>query len=167
MLKTCDKAPLFSARDDSNREWALKDHLGKKNIVIYFYPAAMTGGCTKQACAYRDDYDSLKNADAIVVGISGDEVENLRLFKKAHDLNFLLLSDPEGEIADKFGVPHRDGGSIRREIEGREYTLNRGVTSMRWTFIIDKKGQISYINQEADAANDSRNVLQMLKGQYE
>ena len=164
VLKTGDTVPLFSAMDDSNREWALKDYLGKKNIVVYFYPAAMTGGCTIQACAYRDDYENIENADAIVVGISGDEVENLQLFKKAYDLNFPLLSDPKGEIAGKFGVPYREGGSIQREIEGTEFTLNRGVTSVRWTFIIDKQGKISYINQEVDAANDSQNVLQMLKG---
>ena len=90
-LKVGDNAPDFSTMDDTNQEWRLKDFLGKKNIVLFFYPAAMTGGCTKQACAYRDDSEKLADVNAIVVGISGDEVKNLKLFKKAHDLNFPLL----------------------------------------------------------------------------
>lgn len=161
-LKVGDKAPDFSTIDDTNQEWRLNDFLGKKNIVLFFYPAAMTGGCTKQACAYRDDSERLANVNAIVVGISGDEVKNLKLFKKAHDLNFSLLSDRDGAIAREFGVPLRDGGSITREIEGIEYELQRGVTARRWTFVIDKIGEIAYINEEVDAASDSKNVLEVL-----
>ncbi len=162
-LEPGDKAPVFTATDDNDQLWDISNYLGKKNIVLFFYPAAMTGGCTNQACAYRDNIDELTKLDAVVVGISGDEVNNLKLFKEAHDLNFPLLSDPTGEIAGKFGVPVSAGGSIQREVNDRKYTLTRGVTSKRWTFIVDKEGFIRYVNQSVNAANDSKNVLGFLK----
>jgi peroxiredoxin Q/BCP len=72
--------------------------MGKKVVVVYFYPAAMTGGCTKQACSFRDDKAVLEALDAIVIGISGDEVQSLQYFKEAHSLNFPLLSDPREKL---------------------------------------------------------------------
>jgi len=162
-LKPGDKAPVFTAKNDNDQFWNINHYLGKKNIVLFFYPAAMTGGCTNQACAYRDNIDELTELDAIVVGISGDEVDNLKLFKEAHSLNFPLLSDPSGEIAGKFGVPVSGGGSIQREVNDKKYTLARGVTAKRWTFIVDKEGFIRYVNRNVNATNDSKNVLGVLK----
>lgn len=161
-LKSGDKVPVFTAIDDNNQPWNINDYIGKKNIVIYFFPAAMTGGCTKQACSYRDNYSELEKANSIVVGISGDEPENLKIFKKAYNLNFPLLSDNSGEIAKKFGVPVSDGSSITREIDGKEYIMKRGVTAKRWTFTINKKGEIIDINQVVDPEHDSQNVLKIL-----
>ena len=158
-----DKAPAFNAKTDDGSTWKLADYVGKKNVVVYFYPAAMTGGCTKQACAYRDAQPAIESANAVVVGISGDNVEGLKLFKKAENLNFTLLSDESGEIAKSFGVPLRDGGKITREIEGQSYDLVRGVSASRWTFIIDKKGNIVYKNEQVDAAKDAEAVLAFLK----
>jgi peroxiredoxin Q/BCP len=162
-LEVGDKAPDFKAAADDGTTWNLSDHLGKKNIVVYFYPAAMTGGCTQQACAYRDFGSDLQSADALVVGISGDNVEGLKIFKKAYDLNFTLLSDASGEIATRFGVPTRDGGSLTREIGGETFELTRGTTASRWTFIIGKNGKIIYKNQQVDAAKDTEEVLSFLK----
>ena len=68
-----DKAPLFKATADDGSTWDISNFIGKDYIVVYFYPAAMTSGCTKQACSYRDHLDDLKSADAVVVGISGDK----------------------------------------------------------------------------------------------
>jgi len=164
-LKVGDKAPFFTAFDDNNRLWDIKEYIGEKNIVIFFFPAAMTGGCTKQACSYRDSYSDLENENAIVVGISGDEVENLKIFKTAYNLNFPLLSDNTGLIAKKFNVPLGPGSSITREINGKEIVLKRGVTARRWTFIVNKKGEIIYINQEVDATHDSDDVLKILKAE--
>ena len=159
-----DKIEKFSAPNDEGNTWNAAAVLGKANLVVYFYPAAMTGGCTKQACAYRDDKLALDSLNATVVGISGDEVQNLKYFKKAHDLNFTLLSDPEGKIATRFGVPVTLGEkSIDREIEGEQYTLSRLATTARWTFVVDKKGKVIYKASGVDAANDSKNVLQALK----
>jgi len=158
-----DKAPAFAAKADDGSTWKLADYVGKKNVVVYFYPAAMTGGCTKQACAYRDAQPAIESANAVVVGISGDNVDGLKLFKKAENLNFTLLSDESGEIAKSFGVPLKDGGTITREVEGKSYDLVRGATASRWTFIIDKKGNIVYKNEQVDAAKDAEAVLAFLK----
>jgi len=162
-LRKGDKAPHFTAYDDNNQLWDIKDHVGKKNIVIFFFPAAMTGGCTKQACSYRDNFKDLEKENALVVGISGDEPVNLQLFRKAYNLNFPLLSDKTGEIARKFGVPLGEGNSITREVDGKEFVLKRGVTARRWTFTINLKGEIIDINQTVDAEHDSQNVLKILQ----
>lgn len=162
-LKVGDKAPAFSAMADDGTTWNVNNYLGDKFIVVYFYPAAMTGGCTKQACAYRDMKTEIDGANAVVVGISGDNVEGLKLFKQANDLNFPLLSDESGEIAKKFGVPLRDGGTITRKVNGQEFDLIRGTTASRWTFIIDKKGTVVYKNSEVDATKDSAEILDFLK----
>ena len=162
-LNVGDKAPKFKTLADDGSTWNVKDYLGKKNIVVYFYPAAMTGGCTKQACAYRDFKTSIESADAVVVGVSGDNVAGLKLFKQAHDLNFALLSDESGEIAKKFGVPTRDGGTITKEIDGKNYDLTRGVSASRWTFIIDKNGKIVYKNSKVNATQDTEEVLSFIK----
>lgn len=162
-LKVGDKAPAFSAMADDGTTWNVNNYLGDKFIVVYFYPAAMTGGCTKQACAYRDMKTEIDGANAVVVGISGDNVEGLKLFKQANDLNFPLLSDESGEIAKKFGVPLRDGGTITRKVNGQEFDLIRGTTTSRWTFIIDKKGNVVYKNSEVDATKDSAEILDFLK----
>jgi len=163
ILNVGDKAPFFNAQADDGTSWDLKSHLGKKFIVVYFYPAAMTGGCTAQACAYRDHLPEIESANAEVIGISGDNVDGLKLFKKAENLNFTLLSDETGEIASKYGVPIRDGGSITREIDGQTFDLIRGKTASRWTFIIDKDGKIAYKNEQVDAAKDAEMVLEFIK----
>lgn len=162
-LSVGDKAPTFKTLADDGTTWDVKDYIGKKYIVVYFYPAAMTGGCTKQACAYRDFKTGIESADAIVVGVSGDNVEGLKLFKKAENLNFTLLSDETGEIAGKFGVPTRDGGTVTKEIDGHSFDLVRGTTASRWTFVIDKKGKIVYKNEQVDAAKDAEMVLGFIK----
>lgn len=162
-LEVGNKAPEFKATTDDGSTWDLADYLGKKYVVVYFYPAAMTGGCTAQACAYRDLKNEISSADAVVVGVSGDSVEGLKIFKKANELNFPLLSDESGAIAKKFGVPLRDGGSISREVDGKNFELVRGVTASRWTFVIDKKGRIGYINTQVDVSKDSREILEFIK----
>jgi len=162
-LEVGDKAPDFEATADDGFTWDVKDYLGEKFIVVYFYPAAMTGGCTAQACSYRDMQSQINSADAVVVGVSGDNVEGLKHFKEANNLNFPLLSDKKGEIANKFGVPTRDGGSITREIDGSAIELVRGVTASRWTFIIGKNGKIVYKNTDVDVTNDSKEILEYIK----
>ncbi len=165
VLSIGEKAPVFKTLADDGNIWDATNYIGKKYIVVYFYPAAMTGGCTKQACAYRDSQTGIESANAIVVGISGDNVEGLKLFKKAENLNYTLLSDESGEIARSFGVPTRDGGKITKEIDGQSFDLVRGTTASRWTFIIDKYGKIVYKNEQVDAAKDTEEVLSFLKKQ--
>ena len=164
-LSVGDKVPLFKATADDGSTWNIKNFIGKDYIVVYFYPAAMTGGCTRQACSYRDHQEDLKSADAIVVGISGDKPENLKLFRQAENLNFPLLSDEKGEIARSFGVPLSDGTTIKRTVLGTEYDLERGVTAKRWTFIVGKDGKIVYKNEAVNAEKDYEEVISFLKKQ--
>jgi len=165
-LNVGDELPYFKARADNGKIWKSRQVVGKKNLVVYFYPAAMTGGCTKQACAYRDAREDLSAVDAEVIGISGDRVENLELFKRANMLNFTLLSDPDGQLAAMFGVPTTAGEkSIEREVDGKLYSLKRELTSARWTFIINKEGRVIYKSTEVDAAEDSKAVLEVLSKQ--
>ncbi|MBK1877518.1 peroxiredoxin [Pelagicoccus mobilis] len=162
-LEVGNDIEAFAANDDTGEIWNAADYLGEKNIVVYFYPAAMTGGCTAQACAYRDFSTNLSEEDAVVVGVSGDSVNGLSLFKQAHNLNFPLLSDPNGSLATLFGVPTRAGGSLEREVGGDIHTLVRGLTTSRWTFIIGKNGKVIYKNDEVKAKEDTATVLEVLK----
>jgi peroxiredoxin Q/BCP len=157
-----DRVPDFTATDENGDLWKLSDQRAAY-LVIYFYPAAFTGGCTAQACSYRDQESEFSRLNAKVIGVSGDEYENLEKFKEAHNLNFTLLSDPEGKIADVFGVPMRDGGTIEREVGGDLLQLTRGVTTSRWTFIIDgNKGRLIYMDEEVSAATDPEPVLKFI-----
>ena len=165
VLKPGDKAPSFTAKDDKGKVWNSEDHIGKDVVVIYFYPAAMTGGCTKQACSYRDNLKDLSAYDVDVVGISGDYPEGLRIFRDVYNLNFTLLSDPEGKVARLFGVPVHEGGEILREVEGHDVTLRRGVTAERYTFVIGKDGKILYSAKVTDPAHDSQQVLEVIRGE--
>jgi len=162
-VKVGEAVPVFSALDDQGKKWNSKEHIGKKILVVYFYPADMTGGCTKQACAFRDDLPKLKGANVEVVGVSGDTVKNHQLFKKAHNLNFTLLADTKGEVSKTFGVPTRKGGSIQRTIDNEEFTLTRNLTASRWTFIIDLNGKLVHKNTTVKAAQDSKAVMKIVK----
>lgn len=159
------KAPVFKATADDGSTWDINKYLGDKYIVVYFYPAAMTGGCTKQACAYRDHSSELEASGVTVVGISGDKTENLQFFKKAENLNFTLLSDEKGDVARAFGVPVGEGGAIKRTIEGAEHDLVRGVTAKRWTFIVGRDKKIIYKNESVNPEKDTEEVLNFIKMQ--
>ena len=159
-LQVGDEAPEFEAKGDDGKPWKSEDHVGKKILVVYFYPADLTPGCTKQACGFRDDMKKLKDQGVEVVGVSGDSVRNHQLFKKSEDLNFTLLADEDGKVAEAFGVPfNKQEQSIKRTIDGREETLTRGGTAQRWTFLIDKEGRIALKNTEVKAAEDSQAIL--------
>ncbi|NOY43336.1 MAG: peroxiredoxin [Planctomycetes bacterium] len=163
VLKVGDKAPVFSGTDENNKPWDSKSRSGKKVVVVYFYPADMTPGCTKQACNYRDALSELKREDVEIVGVSGDTPENHKHFKNEFQLNFTLLADPEGKIADAFGVKTTAGGSIDRMIQGKKVTLQRGVTAMRWTFVIDKQGKIAHKDTSVNFMKDAETVLKVIE----
>jgi peroxiredoxin Q/BCP len=158
-----EKVPNFKAVDQDGSEWVLKKQLKSADyLVIYFYPAAFTGGCTKQACSYRDQKGELAEVGAQVVGVSGDKPETLELFALEHQLNFTLLSDESGAIATLFDVPQNKGGTINREIKGKSLDLTRGTSIRRWTFILDRKGNLIYKDTEVNAAEDSNKVVEFL-----
>jgi peroxiredoxin Q/BCP len=157
-----DKAPKFEATDDQGKPWESSDHVGKKILVVYFYPADLTGGCTKQACGFRDDQKALEEKGIEVVGVSGDSVSNHKLFKSEKNLNFTLLADEDGSVAKAFGVPMRRGDVYKFKKNGKEIPLKRGVTASRWTFVIDKDGKVAFKNTKVAAANDSKAILKVV-----
>jgi len=164
VLKVGDKAPMFNANDHLGNLWQSSKVLKSgKYMVVYFYPAAMTGGCTKQACAYRDGSALLDQENIYVVGISADPVRNLKYFRDEHELNFPLLSDVNGYIARKFGVPINDGGIIKRTIQGKEITLERPFTFARWTFIVDPSSKVVHKDTGVNAEQDAKTVTDFLK----
>jgi thioredoxin-dependent peroxiredoxin len=163
-LKVGDSAPKFTSVDDQGKPWKSADVVGKKIVVVYFYPADMTGGCTKQACAYRDDLSKLTGKDVEIIGVSGDSVENHQFFKKYHSLNFTLLADEDGSVAKAFGVPTKAGGVFKtKDKEGKEVELKRGVSAARWTFVIAKDGKVASIDNKVNAAQDSKKILEVVE----
>lgn len=172
-LKVGEVAPTFAGTDDRGQAWKSSDHVGKKIVVVYFYPADFTGGCTKQAESWRDNMNSIVAKGVEVIGISGDEVKNHKLFKEAWKLNFNLLADGEATIAKQFGVPTRGGGKVRPrgpdrqfivDDTGRPIELERKATFARWTFVIGKDGKILYKNKKVYPARDSLQVIEFIDG---
>ncbi len=160
-LEKGDRVPNFSATDENGNVWELADQRADY-LVIYFYPAAFTGGCTKQACSYRDHNLAFGEINAKIIGVSGDDQKNLKAFKEFHNLNFTLLSDADGKIAELFGVPTREGTTIEKEVDGKTLQLSRGVTTSRWTYVVDGNGRLVYKDEDVQAATDPEVVLKAL-----
>lgn len=163
-LKVGDAAPSFEAPDDTGKAWKSADHVGKKIVVVYFYPASFTGGCTKQACGFRDDMKSFTDKDVEVVGVSGDTVKTQEEFKQHHKLNFTLLADEKGEVGRAFGVPTTVESKVAKvKVDGADKEFTRGATIQRWTFVIGKDGKIAYKNTKVAAAEDSKAVMAVIE----
>ena len=162
-LSEGDVVPIFEARAADGMVWRSEDHVGRKFLVVYFYPADFTGGCTRQACGFRDQMKHLEEAGVEVVGVSGDSVDNHQLFTRVNSLDFPLLSDEDGKISKAFGVPVREGATITRMVDSVEKSLVRGVTASRWTFLINAEGRIVHKNTAVDAEQDSKNILETVR----
>jgi peroxiredoxin Q/BCP len=104
MPKAGDKAPLVEGKDQDGKDWKLSDDVGKKLVLLYFYPKDETPGCTTEACGFRDNIDALKQDNVEVIGVSFDSGESHLKFITKHNLNFPLLADMDGKIADAYGV---------------------------------------------------------------
>ena len=104
MPKAGDTAPLFSGTDQNGNAFNLSDYVGKKVVLLYFYPKDFTGGCTKEACGFRDRVSDLASNNVMVVGVSYDTVESHKAFIAKYNLNFTLLADPDGKIVDLYGT---------------------------------------------------------------
>ena len=129
-LEAGQTAPDFSLLDHAGNSVSLGDYKGKK-VILYFYPAASTPGCTKEACDFNDNLNPFKKAGYTVLGISPDPVTKLKKFQTNQDLNFPLLSDEELEVHKTYGAYGM------KKLYGREY-----VGVIRSTFVIDEKGKI-------------------------
>ncbi|MFC1569720.1 peroxiredoxin, partial [bacterium] len=157
-LQIGDVMPAFQANNDEGEMWQSENYIGKRILILYFYPAAMTSGCTIQACNYRDSKEDFNQYNADVIGVSGDSITGLQLFKEVHQINFMLLSDPIGSVAQLFGVPISKGGKINKEINAEHFMLSRGVTANRWTFVIGLDGKLLYKNENVDPSEDAKQV---------
>src|ERR1700742_1557856 len=104
MPKVGDKAPLVEGKDQDGKDWKLSDDVGKKVLLLYFYPKDDTPGCTKEACGFRDSIDALKQDNVEVIGVSFDSGDSHLKFITKYKLNFPLLADSDGKIADTYGV---------------------------------------------------------------
>jgi len=162
-LKVGDVAPGFEARTDGDTTWESSGRFGKKWVVVYFYPGDFTPGCTAQAKAFATAMDKLIEQGVEVVGVSGDSVASHELFRKAQKLNFTLLSDEEGAVAKKYGVPLTKGATVKaKDADGKLIELTRAITAARWTFIIDKDGKIAYINTKVTPADDAKKISEFI-----
>jgi peroxiredoxin Q/BCP len=141
-----DVAPDFTLPDQSGRPIRLRDLLGRKTIVLYFYPKDETPGCTLEARAFRDSYEMFTAQGAEVVGVSSDTVRAHRRFTRHYDLPFILLSDRDGTVRKQYGV---------------EKTL--GLLPGRVTYVIDRGGVIRHVySSQLRATQHSREALAAL-----
>jgi peroxiredoxin Q/BCP len=129
-LSPGDTAPEFTLPDDTGKDVALGDFLGRK-VIVYFYPAAMTPGCTKQACDFSDSLDSLQAAGYAVVGISPDKPEKLARFREKEGLTITLLSDPDKSVLTQYGA------FGEKKLYGKTV---QGV--IRSTVVVDEDGKV-------------------------
>ena len=144
-------APAFSLPDQEGREVSLKDFNGKKNVILYFYPKAMTPGCTVQACKLRDSQQALAANQTVALGIAADSVERLKKFAQKENLNFTLLSDQEQTVIKKYGA----WGP--KQFMGKKFT---GI--LRITFIIGKDGRIKHIMERVKTKTHHQEALQFI-----
>jgi len=148
-----EKAPLFTLLDENEKEVSLASYIGKKQVLIYFYPKAMTPGCTVQAQGLRDSKVELDRLNTVVFGISPDEPKRLAKFCVRDELNFTLLSDPEHKVADDFGVWGL------KKFMGKEYD---GIH--RLSFLIGLDGNISHVFNKFKTKDHHQVVLDVITG---
>jgi len=140
--------PQFTLADQNGSLLSISSVIGKKNLVIYFYPKDDTPGCTAEACYFRDEYEVFNEADAMIIGISGQSVESHKKFAEKYRLSFTLLSDEGDKVRNLFGVP-----------------VNfLGLLPGRVTYIADKSGKVVEIfNSQTQSKRHVDEALKILK----
>ena len=150
--KVGNLAPVFKLKDQNGKEIDLKSFRGKKNVVVYFYPKAMTPGCTVQACGIRDYKKEFSKVKTEILALSPDMPDKLSRFEEKQGLNFTLLSDPEHKVADKYGA----WGP--KKFMGKEYD---GI--LRTTFILNKEGRLVHVMDKVKTKTHHDDVLSYIK----
>ncbi|MCL2914810.1 thioredoxin-dependent thiol peroxidase [Shewanella corallii] len=148
-----DKAPMFTLKDQQDNQVSLEECLKKGPVVVYFYPKALTPGCTVQACGLRDTKAELDAMNVTVLGISPDPVAKLAKFADKHELNFSLLSDEDHAIADAFGVWGE------KKFMGKIYD---GIH--RLSFLVGQDGKVQHVFNKFKTKDHHEVVLNYLKG---
>ena len=146
-LKVGDIIPSFKAKDANGNDFDSQSIVGRKPLVIYFYPKDNTPGCTAEACSFRDQYEDFKDLGAEVIGISSDSVSSHQEFSRQFKLPFILLSDNEKKIKNLFGVP---SGLF-------------GLLPGRVTYVTDKNGVIQMIFDSMLATKHIPKALEAIK----
>ena len=150
MLEPGMKAPVFTLPDKDGNSVSLSDFSGKK-VVLYFYPKDNTPGCTRQACAFAGAYGAFKSGAVAVIGISRDSAASHRKFAEKYDLPFILLSDPERQAIEAYGV--------------WQEKKNYGKTSfgvVRTTFIIDENGLVEKVMPKVKPDTNAAEIIEYL-----
>ena len=150
MVEEGSQAPDFELKSDAGETVKLSQFRGRP-VVLYFYPRDDTPGCTKEACAFRDSYDEYLAQDAVILGVSRDGEESHRKFKEKYDLPFTLLSDPDHEVAEVYGV------WAEKSMYGRK---SMGI--VRSTFVIAADGTIARAMRGINVPGHSDKVLEAL-----
>ena len=146
-LQVGDLIPHFTAQDASGKEFDSQNYIGKKPVVIYFYPKDDTRVCTQQACSFRDQYEDFKALGAEVIGISGDSIHSHQKFSAQYQLPFILLSDSEKSLRKLFGVP--------RDL--------LGLIPGRVTYVANQKGIITMIFNSTSGTIHIEKALEALQ----
>ena len=153
MLEINMKAPEFTLTDKDGNTVSLSDFLGRK-VVLYFYPRDNTPGCTRQACAFAAAYEGFRARDVVVIGVSRDRAASHQKFAQKHDLPFILLSDPELQAIQAYGVWQE------KKLYGK---VSMGV--VRTTFIIDEAGRIEKVMPKVKPDTNAAEILGYLTGE--
>ena len=153
MLEVGMKAPDFHLLDKDGNPVRLSDFAGKK-VILYFYPKDNTPGCTRQACAFGASYEKFKAQDIVVIGISKDSVASHLKFAQKYDLPFILLSDPELQAIQAYGVWQE------KKLYGK---VSMGV--VRTTFLIDEQGNIEKVMPKVKPDTNAAEILAYLAGE--
>lgn len=153
MLEVGMKAPDFHLLDKNGNPVRLSDFAGKK-VVLYFYPKDNTPGCTRQACAFGASYEQFKTQDIVVIGISKDSVASHLKFAQKYDLPFILLSDPELQAIQAYGVWQE------KKLYGK---VRMGV--VRTTFLIDERGYVEKVMPKVKPDTNAAEILAYLAGE--
>lgn len=141
-LSAGESAPNFELESDEYKHYALAD-FKHQNVVLFFYPQALSTMCTIEAKGFRDNMEKLESLGYTVIGVSGDGVDKLQEFREKYDLNFILLSDPTYEV-------HKLYGTVREEINNGERTIH----TVRSTFAISKEDKILLADYDVKVEND-------------
>ncbi|SEL60480.1 thioredoxin-dependent thiol peroxidase [Streptacidiphilus jiangxiensis] len=150
-LSPGDAAPAFTLPDADGKAVSLADHLGRK-VIVYFYPAALTPGCTKQACDFTDNLDALAEAGYDVIGVSPDKPEKLAKFREKEHLKVTLVGDPEKEVLQAYGA------------FGEKTMYGKTVTGViRSTFVVDEQGKVEHAFYNVRATGHVAKLIKDLK----